>query len=113
MSVSTVQLYCPEHEVTMDTSYIPPSATWDMFIAAIKCQPKLEVYNMSNMWSYDINGEALFDDEFPKIASGERILLATSATKRMCAKPALEAVLYLVDTSLPKPCRVRISFLSH
>jgi len=112
MAARVVQLYIPAHNATIDDFMITPSMDGEAFAASVKAAfRRHHDFDLEGMWPFDINAEPLFEvpgcpSAFKDIAHGERILIATDEDEQVLAEPALEAVLFLEDDSLPKALRV-------
>jgi hypothetical protein len=103
-----VQLYCPEHEATVNNFMITPSMEYDEVLAHVKAA--FRRYDLDDIRLCDINGEPLYDNDdcpscFSDVAHGERLLVAVG-DERIRPEPELEVVLFLEDDSLPKPLQV-------
>ena len=112
MAARVVQLYCPEHEVTINDFMITPSMDGEAFAISVKSVFRTKSIELEDMWPCDVNGEPLFEvkgvcpSSFKDIASGERLLIAVDEDERLGPEPKLEVVLYLEDEGLPKALRV-------
>ncbi|KAH4942498.1 hypothetical protein HBI26_063530 [Parastagonospora nodorum] len=103
-----VQLYCPDHEVTVDNFIITPSMAHKDVVTAIMAA--FRRYKIKEAWPCDINGEPLFANAdcpstLDDVVDGERLLIALDNDSPIYPEPPLEVVLYLDGDDLPKPLR--------
>jgi hypothetical protein len=108
-----VQLYCPEHEATVNNFIITPSMEYDDVLAHVKAA--FRRFDLDDIRLCDINGGPLYDNDdcpscFSDIAHGERLLVAVG-DERIRPEPELKVVLFQEDDSLPKTLRVCIPSL--
>jgi hypothetical protein len=106
-----VQLYCPDHEATVDNFLITPLMTHKDVVTAIAAA--FRRYKIKEAWPCDINGEPLFADAdcpstLDNVVDGERFLIALEKGSLIYPEPPLEVVLYLDGDNLPKPLRVSL-----
>jgi hypothetical protein len=105
-----VQLYCPEHETTVDNFIITPSMEYADVLTHVKAA--FRAYNLEDIRLCDVNGEPLYDNDdcsscFKDVLDGERLLVAV-VDERIRPEPELQVELFLEDDSLAKPLRVSI-----
>jgi hypothetical protein len=90
-----VQLYCPEHETTVDNFIITPSMEYADVLTHVKAA--FRAYNLEDIRLCDVNGEPLYDNDdcsscFKDVLDGERLLVAV-VDERIRPEPELQVEL--------------------
>jgi hypothetical protein len=99
-----VQLYCPEHDATVNNFIIAPSIKHADVL--IHVENAFRTYNLEDIRLRDINGEPLYDNDnsptcFEEVVHGERLLVIVG-DERIRSEPELEVKLFLKDDRLAK-----------
>jgi hypothetical protein len=92
-----VQLYCPEHEATVDNFIITPSMEYADVLTYVKAA--FRAYNLEDIRLCDVDGEPFYDNDdcpscFKDVLDGERLLVAV-VDERIRPEPELQVELFL------------------